>query len=414
MGRPKGSKNKPKDPNNPNRTNINRVKREIEKNLKAGNAPKVYNILQEPIKNTNEPPKGEKYGKCHRCGKIFEQELNYSQNRYFSYKHCKECRIEIRKEKEANAKLDEGLKPGEESETVYMAALPYTPFPSQQEMHNSFESHRFQILDCGNRYGKDRYTIMAGIKYFVECLAENRVIHNPEMVPAVYWWMIAPTERMALQNWRELKKYFPKDWVVSVSNDTMTMQTINGGVIEVRSAYDPESLVGVGLDLVTITEAARIKDLKTVWANLEARLSSPGRGRIIDRKGSRYGMGKSIINSSPLGKNEFYNMWTWGQKTHDNYSSNWISFQCPWTDNPMNEELANTIVKTKYGEITYAEDLQRRIGERAYRQNYLADFLSGDTSVFPTFKENCLYDIYNPKYGYSDDDRKKKLKSGKM
>ena len=45
-------------------------------------------------------------------------------------------------------------------------------------------------------------------------------------------------------------------------------------IIEVHSAYDPESLVAVGLDLVTITEAARIADLEDVWSNIEGRLNS--------------------------------------------------------------------------------------------------------------------------------------------
>lgn len=402
MGRPKGSKNNTKTDN---LSKINRTKKEVEKNLKNGNAPKVHNIIGET--NPESPPQGNPTGVCKRCGKVFEQRVARGQNKYTNFKHCPSCIREIEKEKKKLLQLEK------EPETAYIADLPYTPFPKQAEMHEAFEKCRFQVLSCGNRFGKDRYTIMAGIKYFVECLSENRIKHNPDLVPAVYWWMIAPTERMALQNWRELQKYFPKDWIVAVSNSTMTMETINGGMIEVRSAYDPESLVGVGLDLVTITEAARIKDLKTVWANIEARLNSAGRGRAIDRNGRKFGLGKAIINSSPIGKNEFYNMWTWGQKTHDNYTSDWISFQCPWTDNPVNEAKANEIIQTKYGPMTYAEDLRRRIGERAYRQNYLADFLSGDTSVFPTFKETCLYDLYSTKYGFSEANRKKEIEKWK-
>lgn len=236
---------------------------------------------------------------------------------------------------------------------------------------------------------------MIGIWYFVQCLNENRAINHPEMAPSVLWWIIAPTEPMAKQNWRDLKKQFPKEWIVAISNSTMTMETIGGGIIEVRSAYNPESLVGVGLDLVTITEGARIGDLNIVWANLEARLGSPGRGLEIDRKGKKYGQGKAIINSTPIGKNYFYEMWKWGQKGSSEYSSAWISYQLPWTCNPANEELANTIVKTKYGEMTYEEDMRRRMGERLYRQNYLADFLAMDGTVFKDFEEKCVQNIFN-------------------
>lgn len=265
---------------------------------------------------------------------------------------------------------------------------------------HSFTVNNVAIHNCGNRTGKDRFSNMAGIMYFVECLNENRHLDKPELVPSVYWWIIAPTEPMAQQNWLEINRFFPKDWVVTKSNSTMTLYTIGGGMIEVRSAYNPESLVGVGLDLVTITEAARIQDLQTVWANLEARLSSPGRGREKDRVGRKYGVGKAIINSSPIGRNYFYNMWTWGQPNHDEYSSDWVSFQLPWTVNPANEEKAKEIIHTKYGDITYEESLRRRIGDRMYRQNYLADFLAGSGEVFKDFKEKCCVDIFSPKFQF--------------
>lgn len=252
--------------------------------------------------------------------------------------------------------------------------------------------HNNQIT--GNS-GKDFCANMIGIWYFVQCLNENRAIEHPEMAPSVLWWIIAPTEPMAKQNWRDLKKQFPKEWMVACSDSSMTMQTVGGGIIEVRSAYNAESLVGVGLDLVTITEAARIGDLPVVWANLEARLGSPGRGLEADRRGRSYGAGKAIINSTPIGKNYFYTMWKWGQVGSSEYSSNWISYQLPWTSNPSNEELARTIVKTRYGEMEYEEDLRRRLGDRLFRQNYLADFLAMDGTVFKDFEEKCVQNLFN-------------------
>lgn len=258
------------------------------------------------------------------------------------------------------------------------------------------ESHEL-CANCTKNHncGKDRYTIMTGIRYFVECLNENRHVENPEMVPSVLWWQIAPTEKMAKQNWRELKQYMPKEWIVGCSDSTYTMQTIGGGVIEVRSAYDPESLVGVGLDLVTITEAARIADLPTVWANVEARLNSPGRGRAKDRNGKSYGFGKAIINSSPIGKNYFYQLYKFGQKNSSEYSSNWISYQLGWRANPFMNELADTIVETRFGEMTYEEDLRRKIGDRLFRQNYEGDFLAMDGTVFKEFSAKCVEDVFN-------------------
>lgn len=364
-------------------TNTRRLRRDQQKKSVNGKA-KVYNIIKSDS-DFDSPPKGEKISTCKRCGNKFQQIFYPEQNRYSSFDICPSCRRKISEErKNAGKEVEESI-----------ATLPYKPFPWQKKAMEDFERVRFQVLAAANRLGKDRYTIMTGIKYFVECLNENRHINNPDMVPPVLWWQVAPTEKIARQNWRELKKYMPKQWVVACSDSTFTMETIGGGIIEVRSAYNPEDLVSVGLDLVTITEAARIKDLDIVWANLEARLNSAGRGRLKDRNGKSYGAGKAIINSSPLGKNYFYQMFKFGQKGSNEYSSNWISYQYGWRENPFMNELADSIVETKFGEMTYEEDLRRKIGDRLFRQNYLADFLAMDGTVFKDFEEKCVQDLFN-------------------
>lgn len=357
---------------------------QVKKQAKKEKIPKVYNIIKSQADYSN-PPKGNRFTKCSDCGKQFEQIFYPEQNRYSDFKTCPSCRQKI------NQKNIGSLKETEKT----IATLPFTPFPWQKKAGEDFENVRFQVIAAANRLGKDRYTVMTGIKYFVECLNENRHVENPDMVPSVLWWQVAPTENIAKQNWRELKQYMPKQWVVACSDSTFTMQTIGNGIIEVRSAYNPETLVSVGLDLVTITEAARIKDLDIVWANLEARLNSAGRGRAKDRNGKRYGAGKAIINSSPLGKNYFYQMFKFGQKNSDEYSSNWVSYQYGWRENPFMNDLADSIVQTKYGEMTYEEDLRRKIGDRLFRQNYLADFLAMDGTVFKDFEANCVENISN-------------------
>lgn len=374
------------------------VKKQVKKAKDKGEAPKVYNLIKE---TPTSPVKGERFSTCKTCGNKFEQDYVSERNAYSNYKTCLDCRRVVRSKKEKEVSSSDGtLVEG------FTGVLEYTPYPWQRQAHKDFNNVRFQVLACGVRTGKDRYTNTQGIMYFIECLNENRHIDNPELVPAVYWWQIAPTEKIALQNWRELKKFFPKQWVVAVSDTTMTMQTIGGGVIEVRSAYDPESLVSVGLDLVTITEAARIKDLETVWANLEGRLSSPGRGRTKDRNGRSFGCGKAIINSSPLGKNYFYKMWCWGQKNHGDYSSGFISYQLPWTANPSNAERAAEIIQTKYGPMTTEEDMRRRLGRR-YEQDFMASFEAVNGTVFKDFEENCVINLFSGEYSLMNPEQRK-------
>jgi hypothetical protein len=214
---------------------------------------------------------------------------------------------------------------------------------------------------------------MEGIKYFIACLNEDR---PSSIVPHALWWIIAPTDRIANQNWREILHHLPKEIVVDVSKTTRTIETINGGIIEVHSAYDPEALVGVGLDIVTITEAARIADLEDVWSNLEGRLNSPGRG--LNGKG-----GVALINSSPLGMNYFYKMWKWGQKGTSEWDPDWESWTFTTWDNPYMAERGNQI--TKNGK-TYRENLERRMSRNRYRQDYLAEFLADVNAVFPNYE----------------------------
>ena len=233
---------------------------------KKGEPQKVYNLIKDDSVY-DEPPTGEQFTVCSKCGETFEQVYSSSRNCYTSFRNCPACRQKIsqKKEEKLNSKERE----------VTRATLPFEPFEWQQEVMDAFETHRFVVIACGNRSGKDRLTIMTGIKFFIECLNENRAIENPDMVPPVLWWQLAPTEKMAKQNWRELKAYFPKQWVVACSDSNFQMETVGGGIIEVRSGYDAEALTGVGIDLITLTEAARFKDLELAWANLEARLNSP-------------------------------------------------------------------------------------------------------------------------------------------
>lgn len=399
-GRPKGSKNKPKSLLNQEQQEKKPLENEIIiarqnalRRKREGKEPQVVNLIKDYEAENVGPPRGSPTGHCTHCGCEFEQEFSQERNAWSSYKICPDCRK--KKSDAISKKTTKRTNEKGEQEEVHVATLPYNPYPWQIEAEEAFWSHQYTVLACGNRSGKDRATIMIGIKYFVACLQENRHINNPELVPSVLWWQIAPTEKMAKQNWRELKQYFPKEWVVACSDSNFQMETVGGGIIEVRSGYSPDDLVGVGLDLVTITEAARFKDLNLAWANLQARLISPGRGLKKDRMGKDYGCGKALINSSPLGLNDFYDLYCRGQKDNDNYNSMWWSCRYPWTCNPSNAQFAAEIVEGKCGPLTNEEVIRREIGERAYRSNYLADFMASDGAVFKDFEQKAVLNIYD-------------------
>lgn len=308
-------------------------------------------IIQQKNEKLIQHSTSDKMSICKECGKPFAQVWREEYQAYTSFHTCGTCRMQ-------NARG--GIN----------VTAEYAPHWGQALVHAS--TARFKVIAAGARWGKDRCSIMEGIKYFIDCLNEDR---DTSMVPHALMWIIAPTEKIANQNWREITHHLPKELVVDVSKTTRTIETINGGIIEIHSAYDPEALVGVGLDIVLITEAARIADLEDVWSNLEARLNSPGRG--LGGKG-----GIAIINSSPLGMNYFYKMWKWGQKDTNDWDPDWESWRYTTWDNPMMAERGNQI--TKNGR-TYRENLERRMSRNRYKQDYLAEFLSDTNAVFPNY-----------------------------
>lgn len=297
---------------------------------------------------------------CTQCGTTFNQEWNSERGEYSEFKMCPHCRSAYSPANVSRKKI----------------TLEYQPHKYQVMVHNS--KKRFRVIAAGARGGKDYCCVVEFFTYLMKCANEER---PATLVPKVMGWIIAPTETIARQNWRDLKRVVPKELIADESRSTGQMTLINGVLIELHSAYDPESLVAVGLDIVLITEAARIKDLETVWDNLEMRLNSPHKG--IGGKG-----GVGLINSSPLGKNYFYKMYQFGvnQKGNTLYDPDWESFHWTTWDNPY---MAIKGDEVKSNGKTYKENLRNRMSETRYRQDILGEFLSNKFSVFPTF-ERCL------------------------
>lgn len=299
----------------------------------------------------------ERVGICEECGQPFERVWVPKYNMYSNQKTCGACRM-------ANANGQKNV------------VIPYSPHSSQQKIHDS--TTRFKILQCGNRFGKDLGAIGEGVMKFIEMCNEERSI---DVNPPVLWWIIAPNMRLARQNWRDLKKLIPRDMVTNISISNYTIETINGGIIEVHSADDPETLVGVGLDIVTITEAARVRELDTVWANLRQRLDSPGRGP--NGKG-----GIAIINSTPRGRTYFYRLCQMGDKNSRLYSPEYQTFHFTTWDNPFMAAKRYLVVgqDAMGNDITSEDSIKMSITEARYRQDYLAEFIMEINSVFPHYE----------------------------
>lgn len=299
----------------------------------------------------------DKYKICKKCGKQFSQEWDSVLGKYSSYELCEECRANASREKTTIFQID------------------YSPYPYQMLMHQC--EARFRLIAGAIRTGKDYSMTFECVRYAFACANEDR---PDTLIPKARAWIVAPYESIATEDFNQLRRIIPRELIADYNKTTKTLITKNGCMFEVKSAYDPESLVGVGLDVVLITEAARIKDLEDVWSNLEGRLNSEHRG--LDGKG-----GIALINSSPLGANYFYTMFKWGDNANPDKDPQWQSFRWQHWDNPANAKKGNEVQKNGK---TYRENLEIRMSHDRYRQDYLAEFIVGGSLVFPDFETKCL------------------------
>lgn len=209
-------------------------------------------------------------------------------------------------------------------------------------------------------------------------------------------WIIAPTYRLAGQLLREIMNTFPRELVVNFDKERLSIDTINGGLIEFRSADDPDSLVSVGLDIVWITEAARIKQFDIVVGNITDRLDSPGRGP----NGTG---GLLLVNSSPRGRTYFNEVCRWGVEGGQKQRPNWETFYVSRWDNPYFANLRNKVYDERIekwvdrtddpylaNKRTYEEDLMLSRSDRQYREDILGLPSDDAGSQFPNFREQAV------------------------
>ena len=321
-------------------------------------------------------------GICQDCGKTFTQGFRVDSRTgrkiFNKYKYCEKCRKIISKKGE---------------EKTAKVSIKYQPYPWQQKFHSS--TKRCKVISGAARTGKDRSCTMEFTNKFIQMLNEDR---DYTYVPKVHGWIIAPTYRLAGQLLREIMNTFPRELVVNYDKESCTIDTINGGLIEFRSADDPDSLVSVGLDIVWITEAARIKQFDIVIGNITDRLDSPGRGP----NGTG---GLLLVNSSPRGRTFFNEVCRWGIEGGKKQRPNWETFYVSRWDNPYFANLRNKVYDDRIGKWvertddpylankrTYEEDLMLSRSDRQYREDILGLPSDDAGAQFPNFREQAVID----------------------
>jgi len=231
----------------------------------------------------------------------------------------------------------------------------YTPHPAQEKVHDS--EARFRVVCAGRRFGK---SLLASR----ECMAEL-------IKPGHLVWIVAPTYELTKKVFREVywafHRYLPH-WIKKSSESELKLWAVNDSRLECKSADNPVSLIGEGINFLCVDECARIPN--NVWY-------AALRPTLTDTEG------KCLFISTPQGYNWFRDMFFLGQKPDNNAYESWCfsSYENPYL---KKEEI---------------EEAKRTMPERIYRQEFLAEFTSEFGEVFRNIDKCIKGDFEEPKDG---------------
>lgn len=226
--------------------------------------------------------------------------------------------------------------------------LGYEPHPGQLQVHESRAPRR--IVACGVRWGKTWCAAMEGLAAAME--PRERSIG----------WIVAPTYDLS-------ERVFNQIVLIAASHlrhrilelkeheHRLVLRNLGGGLSEVRgkTADNPISLLGEGLDFVIVDEASRLKP--AIWENYLSQ-------RLIDRRGW------ALLISTPRGKGYFHDLFRRGQGADPDYQS----WNLPSWSNPL---LDRAVI----------EQERERLPERVFRQEYGGEFIEGSGAVFRNVRE---------------------------
>lgn len=210
--------------------------------------------------------------------------------------------------------------------------------PAQREIFQS--PARFKAVSAGRRFGKTRLGVI--MSYCKAALGYRT------------WW-VGPTYPVASIAWRSLRQTARIFAGAEVHESDRRITLNGGGWIQVKSADNPDSLRGEGLDLAIMDEAAYMPEAAWVESIRPA---------LSDYKGN------ALFISTPAGRNWFWRLWQ-GATGID-----WARFQFPTAANPF---IAASEI----------EAARLSLPERVFQQEYLAKFVEAGAGVFRRVLESA-------------------------
>lgn len=226
----------------------------------------------------------------------------------------------------------------------------YTPHKGQQYLHD--QDAKVKVLEVGRRWGKSRFSLWELIKRFVESL---EIPVDNSIIPPFHAWIVSPSYPQSRQVWNELVSFLPGQFIApgGIHQDEHMVYLLGSeerkwGMIEVKSAHDPDALQTAGLDFLWITEAQDIPD--RAYEKLLPTLRSPGR------------MSYAIYEGIP-------SLWRdhWFHRVYVSASEGrpgYVAYKATSFENPLLDDFQRAEIEAD----------RETLRETAWRRMYLAEF----------------------------------------
>ena len=206
------------------------------------------------------------------------------------------------------------------------------------------DNSRFKVITAGRRWGKTHLALYDALLNHCWKRCRQRV------------WFVSPTYRQSKNiAWTILKEIvFTYPQIIRKINESeLSIEFVNGSLMELKGADKEDSLRGVGLNHVILDEFAFMK--KEAWTEVI-------RPALSDKKGTATFIG------TPDGFNYFYDLYQQGLNQENGFKS----WHFKSTDSPYieNEEI---------------EKARIELDEKTFRQEYEATFETASGRIYFTF-----------------------------
>lgn len=199
------------------------------------------------------------------------------------------------------------------------------PEPHSGQQRVNAEAQRFNVLECGRRWGKTTFGM-------------NKLVEPAIGGKPVAWF--APTYKTMAEQWKDVENML-RPVIASKNKVEQQIRLITGGVLDFWSLDDPDSGRGRKYARVVLDEASIIRKLEDAW-------QATIRPTLTDYQGDAWILG------TPKGRRFFHQLWERGQQGRPG----WASWRAATVTNPFisPEEV---------------EDAKRDLPEHIFNQEYL-------------------------------------------